>query len=1105
MLFLLFQVLGAVTFAQQYTISTVAGGSPAPTPASASSYFIGYPGSIAADHAGNVYFIGDGTIFRLDTGGTITAIAGNREGGFSGDGGPPASARFSDPAGLALDSSGNLYVSDSGNNRIRKIFGGVVTTIAGTGTAGNAGDGGPATSAELNGPSGLFVDGGGNLYVAEVKNHTIRRISPNGTITTVAGNGSAGFSGDGGPATQASLNTPSCVAVDTSGNIFIADYSNSRVRKVSTGGAISTFAGNGQKFPQGGNVLTDNLEHDGGPATSAIVDAACTGFDSSGNLLIADQYNNRIRQVTSDGIIRTVAGSGLQNFTGDRGPATKAGLNSPGSAVGDTLGNIYVADGFNARVRKISSAGVISTAAGNGTVTFAGDRGPAKSAVFNLIGDLATDASGNLYIADEHNNRIRKVLHDGTIETNAGGDPPVATPLSLPGGVVVGSDGSLYISDTVNNRVLKISTSGNVSTVAGTGKAGYNGDGIPAAAAQLSSPGGLALDRSGNLYVADLYNHRVRRISSDGKIATVAGTGAGGFGQDGGPATSTQINQPLSVALDSTGNLYIGEFGGRVLRVSPSGIISIVAGNHPDAPADASAGDGGPASGADLRSFSGRLACDATGNLYLTEGAPFQPSFTRVRKIFKNGNITTIAGAGIEGYGGDGGPGASAQLEAPIAIALDSAGNVYFSDQGGSVVRVLKPDSTPLAITTLSHLPQSTTGVAYSQTLTAIGGTTPYTWSVVSGALPSGVTLSSFGVISGTPATAGNYTITVRVTDLGSATANLTFSLATASNLAITSTEALPPGSVGAGYSTTLAASGGTPPYAWMMTGGALPDGLMLSGGGTIAGTPTSAGAFSFTVQATDSASLSTTMAFTLAIETAPIITTIANAGSGQAGPVAPGEVVVIYGANLGPGQLTQETVNDAGLVDTQLAGTVVFFNGAPAPILYTSASVASAVVPYGIGGDSVQVTVSYQGQTSAAFPVAATLANPALFTADSSGSGQAAAFNLDGSANSANPTPIGGTLILSATGEGQTLPAGIDGKLGADPLPTPLLPVTVTIGDQPATVLYAGGALGSVAGMMQLKVRIPTGIQPGNAVPIVLKVGDVSSQAGVTIAVVGN
>jgi uncharacterized protein (TIGR03437 family) len=1105
MLFLLFQVLSALTFAQQYTISTIVGGSPAPTPANAVSYFTGSAGSIAADHAGNVYFIGGGSVFKLDAGGTITLIAGDREGGFSGDGGAAANARFSGPAGLALDSAGNLYVSDSGNNRIRKIFAGIITTIAGTGAAGYAGDGGLAASAALNGPSGLFVDGAGSLYVAEINNHTVRRISASGIINTVAGNGSAGFSGDGGPAAQASLNTPSCVAVDPSGNIFIADYGNSRVRQVSMSGVISTFAGNGQKAPLGGNVVTDNLEHDGGPAASAIVDAACVGFDSAGRLLIADQFNNRIRQVTSDGIIHTVAGSGLQNFSGDGGPATKAGMNSPSSAVGDPFGNIYVADSLNARVRKISSTGVITTAAGEGIVTYAGDRGPAKSAVFNLIGDLATDASGNLYIADEHNDRIRKVSRDGTIETVAGGSPLVATPLSLPGGVVVGSDGSLYVSDTANNRVVKISTSGNVNTVAGTGRGGYNGDGIPAVSAQLNGPSGLALDRGGNLYVADLLSHRVRRVSPDGKIATVAGTGASAFGADGGPAASTPVTDPLSVALDSAGNLYIGEFAGRVLRVSPNGIISTVAGNTPNVPEGLAVGDGGPASRADLRSFSGRLACDATGNLYLTEGGPFKPSFTRVRKIFKNGNITTIAGAGLEGYTGDGGPGASAQLDTPIAIAVDSTGNVYFSDQGGSVVRVLKPDLTPLSITAVPRLPQATTGVAYSQTLTAIGGTPPYTWSVASGALPSGLTLNSFGIIGGTPATAGNYNITISVTDLASATTNLTFNLASVSNLAITSNAALPPGSVGVPYSTTLTASGATPPYAWMLTGGALPDGLTLSSDGAISGTTTSTGTFSFSVQATDSASLSTTMAFTLVIGIAPAITAISNAASGQAGPVSPGETVVIQGSNLGPEQLTRETVSASGLVDTQLAGTIVFFNGTPAPIVYTSASAVSAVVPYEISGDSAQVTISYQGQTSAAFAVSIVPANPALFTADSSGTGQAAAFNMDGSANGDNPTPIGGTLMLTATGEGQTSPAGIDGKLATDPPPTPLLPVTVTIGGQPATVLYAGGALGAVAGVMQLRVQIPTGVQSGNAVPIVLKVGDASSQPGVTVAVAGN
>jgi uncharacterized protein (TIGR03437 family) len=336
------------------------------------------------------------------------------------------------PSGLALDRSGNLFIADTGNNRIRKVStSGIITTVAGNGNAGFSGDGGPATMASLNIDIvgvGIAVDGSGNLYIADAFNNRIRKVSTDGIITTVAGNGfgastgNGGFSGDGGPATAAELYLPSGVAVDGSGNLFIADLGNIRIRKVSASGVISTFAGNG----------TTGFSGDGGLATSAALNLAqAVAVDGSGNLFIADSGNNRIRKVSASGIITTVAGNGPScsassangcgSFSGDGGPATSAGLDGPAAVAVDGSGDLFIVDSGNIRIREVSAGGVITTVAGDGEFLafifpgpVPGDGGPATSASLSGPAGVAVDGSGDLFIADSLNCRIREVLASGT-------------------------------------------------------------------------------------------------------------------------------------------------------------------------------------------------------------------------------------------------------------------------------------------------------------------------------------------------------------------------------------------------------------------------------------------------------------------------------------------------------------------------------------------------------------------------------------------------------------------------------------------------------------------------------------------------------------------
>lgn len=332
----------------------------------------------------------------------IDTFAGNGSQSFSGDGGPAAIAGLNHPRGLAVDSGGSVYIADVDNLRIRRISpNGMISTVAGNGLAGNSGDGGPAINASLSNLTSLALDAAGNLYIADAHNMCVRKVTPGGIISTVAGtNGVQGFSGDGGPATNARLNVPASVMF-SGGNLYIADSSNQRIRRVSSNGTITTIAG---------NSLTAGFSGDGGLATNASL-AFPLGMatDSLGNLYFADANNNRVRRITPAGVITTVAGNGAGRFAGDAGPATGASLNIPEDVAVNGVGNLLIADTGNNRVRKVDSSGLISTVAGTATNGFSGDGGIATQAMLDFPWGVTTSAAGTLYIADRVNNRVRMV------------------------------------------------------------------------------------------------------------------------------------------------------------------------------------------------------------------------------------------------------------------------------------------------------------------------------------------------------------------------------------------------------------------------------------------------------------------------------------------------------------------------------------------------------------------------------------------------------------------------------------------------------------------------------------------------------------------------
>jgi uncharacterized protein (TIGR03437 family) len=882
----------------QYRIETVAGSSLIGDGGLATLAQIGAIQGIAVDGRGNLYVsdTDNHRVRKVDSGGIITTVAGTGTRGFTGDGAAATDAQLNLPYGLAADSSGALYVADLGNNRVRRIGpDGIIATVAGNGTAGSAGDGGPATSAELLAPRNVALDSAGNLYISEFDGHRVRKVLSSGLIATVAGTGVAGFRGDGGAAVAAQLAYPAGLAVDPNGDLYIADSGNLRIRKVLPNGLISTALGGSQ--------------------TIVLYTPLGVAVDASGAILVGD-VSNTVRAYTTAGVWTKVAGTGAAGFSGDGGPATKALLASVRDIAVAGNGNLYIADGV--RVRRVDNSGIIWTAAGNG-LNAVGDGGSALAANLSGPSAAALDYAGNLYIADPGTQRVRKVDPNNVIQTlagigvaGAGGElvPGTVSALNTPMGVAVDPSGMVYVADTDNHRIRAVSANGYISTVAGTGNPGTGAEGQPWLLTPLRGPRGVCIDRAGALYIVDTGNHRVLRAAPGASMATAAGNGSPGYTGDGGQGRLAQLNQPGACALDTAGDLFIADtLNHRIRKVASSGAISTVAGTGQAG----TCGDEGPAAAACLNAPSG-VAADDNGNIFIADTGNHV-----VRQVTADGVIHLIAGQYEAGFAGDGGAATSAKLDAPAGLILDGAGDLYLADSGNNRVRRLVP----------------------------------------TGAVP----------------------------------------LATA-------------------------------------------------------------------------------------IVIAPI--SVVSAASLRDGPVAPGEIVTIFGTGLGPDSGVSSAFDASGRVLTSLGGAQVTFNGVAAPLFYVQAGQINAQVPYTVAGQTLtKVSVSYQGNLAGSADLAIAIAAPAVFPA---------VVNQDGSINQdTSPAPRGGVITFYATGAGLTSPTSVEGVPAEAPYAQPRQSVSVTVAGAPAEILFAASAPGMV-GVLQVNARVPAGLSAVGQQTLTLSVGGAAS-----------
>ncbi len=576
---------------------------------------------------------------------SISTFAGvpTRSGSTDGPGAPPY---LNFPSGIAADAVGNLYLADTSNHIIRRITpDGTVSTLAGLiGVIGSID--GNAADARFRFPSGLAIDAAGNLYVADAGNHVIRKISSNGTVRTLAGLAGSSGSRDG-MGSNARFNTPYSVAVDRAGCVYVADQENHTIRKISSDDLVTTFAG----------LAGTEGSADGYASAARFRYPAGLAFDPAGDLYVADKGNTTIRKVDSARMVETLAGAAGM-FGNTDGDAKNARFTFPSGVAVDRDFNVYVTDCHNHTIRKVTSTGIVSTLAGLSR-TSGNVEGSGGAARFHYPSGIALDDAGKVYVADEWNHSIREIDNTTSVTTKVG---PQGF-FDQPSGVALDSAGNIYVADQVNHTIRKITSEGLVNTFAGLAGVSGNTDGV-GNAARFYYPSGVAVDSADNVFVADRYNGVIRKITSDGLVSTVA-------------ASAANRGDPHSVAVDSVGNLYVTDLNGSTVRkFTPDGGVTTLAGMR------SSFGcNDGTGSAARFNHPNG-IAVDSAGNVYVAD----QYCHT-VRKVAPDGAVTTFAGK-PNVRGGNDGVGNAAEFSSPNGLVADSIDNIYVVEDGGTIRKI---------------------------------------------------------------------------------------------------------------------------------------------------------------------------------------------------------------------------------------------------------------------------------------------------------------------------------------------------------------------------------------------------------------------------------
>jgi uncharacterized protein (TIGR03437 family) len=1226
-------LLFSATAAAQGIITTVAGtdyifpddGQPAAQAHLAAPYGIVYD-----ETAGQLYFsdLGLNMVLMIDSKGIVHVVAGTGLRTSTGNGGAARAASIAG-AGAIIGGQRVLYLADFYNTQVRMIDStGTITIAAGT-NGGFSGDGGRATKAQMQPPYALAADKSGNFYIADNANQRVRKVDANGIITTVAGNGNITTSGDNGAATNAGVPFPNGLTVDLAGNLYISQ-GDGRVRKVTPAGIISTLAqningpagmtvdGNGNILlceqlgdrilsinPNNGNVTVvagNNLTGfaDGVASRAMFSGPTSIDIDPAGNLYVADTNNGRIRKI-SNGTVTTIAGIGA--YTGDGGPATAARLNFQQGVTTDSAGNLYIADTQNNRIREVTPDGTITTIAGNGGEGFSKDGTPAATGfVFNPQ-SVAISPQGNIVFPDLFANRIRQVNADGTFQTivgvgfsgssGDGGNATLAT-INNPQAMAYDSAGNLYFAEPT--RVRKVSTSGIITAFAGNGQFGYSGDGAPATGANFMAIRGLAVDPVGNVYIGDNGANVVRRVDAKGIITTVAGNGKSGFNAGPGPGTSIPLNYVWGLAADRSGNVFISEeFGHIVRKLDPSGNLTIYAGSQ----RVGTSGDGGSALAASFDDID-QLYCDPAGNLYISDAragrirvvqAGPSPSIVLSEKgltfnavaggaapapqsfIIVNGaqgtlnwgvTASTTSGGNWLSVNPASGTSAAGAAGPPVQVAVNPSGLAAGDYYGQVLVRANAAPNSPQTVTIVLHvgaasaiagttvqpsgllftLPANAPILPAAQLLTL---TTPssatvtfratttssvnwFTLSASSGTITPGkpVTLQVLPNPQGLTPGVYNGAITFAFNDNTSQTVQLLLVVtgggvnrpaAPGTQIAACAPSKLLPlfTSLGTGFSIT---TGWPSPVELRIVddcGQALTTGSVTA---TFSNTDPSLtlnslgdGRWTGTWQAQNAApSVSVTAAASTADRSVTGSAQVSGGLSKNANPppvVAPGGVLNAASyqlqASLAPGSLisifgslmAQGTAAAPALPLTNSLGTTtVTIAGRSLPLLYAGPDQVNAMIPYDLPINATHQLIVQRGTAiSIPQPIGVLASQSGVFTKDLTGQGLGIVVKV---ANDGTQTVVGSdtpvtaydAIVIYCAGLGDVNPRQIAGQqVPFSPLSQTLDTVKVTIGGIDAPVFFAGLTPG-FTGLYQVNAYVPTGVTPGNNIPLVITEG---------------